>query len=158
MPTPFPSLSSYDQWGAQLKAHILENTSGRELAYAEIRSTFSTTVMTTANRVEVTGLTVTVDVGDRPILVHAYLPVVTNSIANGVVGVGVFESSTTQLVNSGFQAPTANAFGPVPLIARLNPAAGEYTYNVMIWAGASGGTAAVSSTSTIPSFLQVREV
>ena len=130
-------------------------TNALTLGYTEITSNFNTTSVTP---VQVTGLTVnvTVPAGGRRLKITAYAPGLyvnsptapaTMSIWQGTVGSGVQKTRTFGPGANGGSASGATA------IASYVLAAGSYTFNVGVAAGA--GTATVEAAATYPAFILV---
>lgn len=121
------------------------------LGYAEITS--NPTVVTAvgaANRVDVTGLTITVTVGSRPIMVMGSFGTAFNDDASGRGGgIAIVETTTVMSQSSGYSI-AANALFPLTTYAVLTgsrqPSAGAHTYKIMAWAVVSGNLTLVAAT------------
>jgi len=123
---------------------------GSELGYAEITSTFST-ASTTA--VDIAGLSVTVVVGERPI-VMAYGGNLRNTNAGGyarllAIANGVNSSNLTILGTAGFQAMSRET-----RISGLTPGT-SYTFKLQLMA-ITAGTAELYADANDKPYLQVR--
>lgn len=126
---------------------------GRELGYAEILETFSTTSVDA----DVPGLTVTVDVEDRPIKVIFDAQFVLNTSTTYAIA-NIKESSTTLAVGTAKMA-TSNQAIPMHREVRLTPEPGQHTYKVSFGSSIFGsGTSLISASAISPAFLQVIEV
>lgn len=102
-------------------------TAGRELGYAEATAsqTFTSTTFTDA-----TGLTTTVTVGARPIIVEGYVSYVTNSVAGNYSAMSIVEDGTA-IGFSYFDHITTNAKGALLHVKRRRaPSAGSHTYKL----------------------------
>lgn len=122
-----------------------------ELGYAEITSNFT---QTGAGSSDVTGLSVTVNVGARPILVILGASAFYNSSASGVGGLTIKEGSTSL---GALTASLTTLVLPVFRQVRLNPSAGSHTYKVVISQLITGNTILTGS-ATDPASLHVIEI
>lgn len=121
-----------------------------ELGYAEITSSFT---RTGAGSSDITGLTVTVTVGSRPILVHVFAPQVVNSAA-GLAAIALYEGAT--LLNSAY-GPQGAINGSLNPWVRLSPSAGSHTYKATLVQVITGNTT-ITASATQPAFIQVLQV
>lgn len=133
---------------------------GTELGYAESTTTFSQASAVQNQDYDVTGLSVTVTVGSRPINVRAYLPTLTNSGASLNLTVALYEGATQLQATSKLAPATAGGgAGDAKPEVRLNPSAGSHTYKVTIRTASAG---APTISSVVPTgtaaFIQVVEV
>ena len=129
---------------------------GTELGYAEITSSFSTT---STSFVDVTGLTTTVTVGARPILVVLF--------TNGFSGPGTYGASVILKEDStelgAIMTTLQTAAHPGMGMRRLAPSAGSHTYLIRAKSVSAGtttiaaGTGASNSTN-MPAYIQVLEI
>lgn len=124
---------------------------GVELGYAAITANVT---QTGAGNVDVPGLSVTVTVGSRPIIVQVGASGLANSSASGVGGLQIKESTT--VLASMSVILTALTF-PVFRSVRLAPSAGSHTYKVNL-SQLVTGNATLSAASTDPAFIQVIEI
>lgn len=137
--------------------------SGLEVGYAQITSApSSTSALTAANRVAITGLSVVVTVGTRPIVVTLSAHGVSNSTSGSGVGLAFTEDGTTIGQLGWWISSAANANCPVRAARRLSPAAGSHTYAVQWWAITSGTASMAANdgtgTNLPPASIQVVEV
>lgn len=127
---------------------------GIELGYAEITSSVTQTGVGSA---DVAGLSTTVTVASRPIVVRFDTGSVVNSATNGYTYIRIQES-TTVLAEAVAQANgVANVSRALSRTVRLTPSAGSHTYKILMGqlvAGNSVLTAAANS----PVSIQVIEV
>lgn len=131
-----------------------QQTRGVELGYAESTSAFTTT--TTGSYQDVTGLSVAVTVGTRPILVTAFASYITHSVANGSIFVTIREGSTDlNFINVTNGA--ASEGKPLIIRARLAPSAGSHTYKLSTLTG-TAGTVTVPGGATGPAHIHVVEI
>lgn len=128
--------------------------SGRELGYAEITTD---DINATGGTRDVAGLSTTVTVGTRPIIVEFGSGGVKDGTLNNFIDVQIREGGTT-LVEGFAGGTTASATFPILLRRRLNPTAGStHTYKVTS-APLSVGTVTVAAAATNPAWIQVTEV
>lgn len=127
---------------------------GAELGYAEITS--GTTSTTTNSFEDLTGLSVTVTVGARPIVIWAFFAAVSHSAAGGNITAKIFEGATG-LQASSFTSTSANYQGPIAAQVRLAPSAGSHTYK-LAWASNVAGTHTLTASSSQKTSIQVVEV
>src|SRR5215468_10804383 len=97
-----------------------------ELGYAERTSNMTTTSTTP---VDVTGLSVTVDVGARPILVKFDCGAIGSSAATGIGEVAILEDGVWMCKMGWVGVGTGSLVG-VHREIRRNPSAGTHTYKV----------------------------
>ena len=123
----------------------------KELGYAEITADVT---QTGSGNQDVTGLSVTVEVGTRPIIVSVGAKLLSNSTSSGVATLSIKESTTTlataSVVLSTFSLPVFRS-------VRLAPSAGSHTYKINL-AQLVSGNAVIGAGSTDPAFIQVVEV
>lgn len=129
--------------------------SGQELGYAEITSNFTTSTQSAAT--DVTGLTITVTVGARPIFVEFFTSQFFHSAASAAPSLRLLEDGAiVQVANSSL--PTAGGGPPSHMRVRRAPAAGSHTYKVQVFQGASPvGTITVQGGATAPAFIRAIE-
>jgi hypothetical protein len=131
---------------------------GVELGYAEITSNFAGTSTSLA---DVTGLSVTVSVGARPIIVRFQSNGVTESA--GTFGGGVYlDQDGSSLGTMGIWV-SQTTFAPAICERRLNPSAGSHTYKIRYKQGTAGTLTIVAGLGNAegtngPAFIQVVEV
>lgn len=127
---------------------------GVELGYAEKTST---TISTTINTYEdIAGLSVTVTVGARPIIVEFGAPSWVHTAASALLLAQLLEGATVR----GFcqQQSSGAAEGAFPYIRRrLAPSVGAHTYKVA-WGSTTVGTHTMGGHADYPAWLQVTEV
>lgn len=143
---PALSAANLNEWGTQLGA--------RELGYAEITSNATSTDNFGAET-DVSGLTVTVTVGSRPIIV-CFWGIVFNTTA-GDRAIVYIKEGTTNLVSSSPISSAASQENTLYLKRRLAPSAGSHTYKVML-SRLSAGTATIGSPAGARAHIQVIEV
>jgi hypothetical protein len=134
--------------------------SGRELGYAEITSSRpGITGVGTANKIPITGLSVTVAVTSRPIKVIARTGVSFNTTAAGGGGIGIVDTADTStlLAQASAVAATVNGVFSLHCEARRAPAAGLHTYAVYAWCVVVGTFTFVAGVQN-PAFIQVVEL
>jgi hypothetical protein len=124
---------------------------GVELGHARITSSPAAATTTVT---DITGLSVTVTVGMRPIVVEAYLPTVQQLTGTGSVAAALYEGATLlQLDQHTLTVNQNSAFNPK---VRLAPSAGSHTYKVRI--STSANTASIFADALFPAYIQVVEV
>lgn len=137
---------------AQIASGVLD-TGGRELGYAEATSTQTFTTVA-----DVTGVTITITVASRPIMVEIWVGGVQNSIANSGVTLLLTDSANTILSRGDTVCPVAAAnFGPMIVKKRLAPSAGSVTYKARAQLLTSGIASLVAGTSR-PMYIAAREL
>lgn len=124
---------------------------GLELGYAQITSDFTTA----AGPVDAAGLSITVTVGARPIMLEFYSQGLSNSAAGGYGSATLVEGSTV-LQRGGFGG-AANVTFPGTVRVRLAPSPGSHTYKVQL-AAVIAGTAKLQATADGPAFIRAFEV
>lgn len=114
------------------------SSSGKEIAYAEITSSITTTSDT---MVDVTGMSITIPAGiTRPIMLHAEFPTVYNSLAAGGLLCAIADNSGTEIIRGRFISSGNNVIGQISLWRRM--AAGTSgTYKVQWSRSSASGTA-----------------
>ena len=130
---------------------------GLELGYAEVTTTAASTNLTAGGDAW-PGMSITVTVGVRPIIVEVWCPVMTNNTLADGAQLNLYEGSTF-LAASFVTKVNANNKGSVGYIRkRLSPSAGQHTYQAKINA-LVGGTAnfAADTTSFGPAFIRALE-
>lgn len=129
------------------------DTGGRELGYAE--ATANQTFTTVA---DVTGLSITITVASRPIMVEIWVGGVQNSIANSGVTLLLTDSANTILSRGDTVCPVAASnFGPMIVKKRLAPAAGNVTYKARAQLLTSG-VATLLGGAARPMYIAAREL
>jgi hypothetical protein len=130
----------------------LKWTSGNaELGYAEITSTYT---QTGAGNSDVTGLSTTVTVGARPIVIRVFCGQCSNSNASGLMSLAIKES-TTVLAFAMYGTGTVTV--PLTAMVRLAPSAGSHTYKANLIQTVTGNSV-MSPSATNPAFIQVLQV
>lgn len=130
---------------------LYPGSTGVELGYAEITSNVTQTGL---GSTDIAGLSVTVNVGARPILVKFGARSLTNSSASGVGGVIIKEGATS--LCSGLASLTTLAM-PIYREVRLAPSAGSHTYKAVITQLVTGNTT-LAAASGEAAYIQVVEV
>lgn len=127
---------------------------GIELGYAEITANFTQTGI---GNDDVDGLSVTVTVGVRPIVIKLNAANVANTSASGVTYLKIMEGSIL-LANQLVSLSTVGQV--VARSVRLQPSAGSHTYKVNLQQVITGNSSvfADSSTSYGPASIQILEV
>lgn len=131
--------------------------SGRELGYAEITSSFAKAAAS-ATPEDVTGLSITITKGSRPVMLHAWCSHFTGDTNLTQATLQIADSTPTLLASSSIkleQATNSNAHTEV--WRRINSAAGTYTYKVRLNASAVGKPTLFAS-ATAPAFIRAVEV
>jgi len=129
-----------------------------ELGYAAITSDLTTT---STSMVDATGLSVTVTVGSRPIIVEAYLSEARTD-KNGARAIcEIYDNTAAARVQLGIATGVTNAGVGQTLCmkVRLTPASGSRTYKVR-WSVDAGvsATGTIRAASTNPSWIRVYEI
>lgn len=124
-----------------------------ELGYVELTASqtgISATVLT-----DITGLTLTVTVGSRPILIGLYCPQVdAGSSAGQLCQVAIIDVTAGVQIQAG-QSPGTGSF--IHISRRVHPAAGMRTYKVQ--AKGDGSTVGrFLASATLPAYLHINEV
>lgn len=124
---------------------------GVELGYAEITSTtpnFST------SETDITGLSITVTVRDRPIIVEFFCGAVNNATSDKYV-IAYIKEGTTKLQDGICTPGVAGEFAALYAKARLAPSAGSHTYKI---SGLSqSGNASFTASAAQPTFIRAAE-
>lgn len=130
---------------------VRNSVRGVELGYAAVTANVT---RTGAGTDDVAGLSVTVTVGFRPIIVRVNALSINNSSASGVGNIQIKEGAT---VLAGVNATLTTDYIPVSREARLAPSAGSHTYKITLGQLVTGNTVLTAS-ATDPAFIQVIEV
>jgi hypothetical protein len=128
-----------------------KRVAGTELGYAEITSNV---VQTGAGNQVVSGLSVTVTVGSRPIRIEVGCSSLTSSSASGISTVAIKESTTT--LTSASAVLTTVAL-PITRAVRLTPSAGSHTYKINLGQTITGN-ATLGAAAASPTYIHVVEV
>lgn len=105
--------------------------SGTELGYAEITSNFVTAGV--ANTIyPVTGLSITVTVGLRPVYITAYVPGIFVGTGTADVSTQIWEDGTFVQTSTSTSSATANKTVPGNAAVRRAPSPGAHTYDVRV--------------------------
>ena len=129
--------------------------SGDQLGYAAITSD-GTSVANFGAETDITGLSVTVTVGARPIKVIFDCSALYNATANESALLYIKESTTTLATVNQTQTGTTERKGCHREV-RLAPSAGSHTYKIML-SRVAAGTATITANATSPAFIQVVEL
>lgn len=122
---------------------------GIELGYAEITSNATFTTVQ-----DIAGLTTTVTVGTRPIMIEFY-GVVFASVADKYI-IGSINEGATQ-ISAGASTPgVTSAFSTLMIRTRIAPSAGPHTYKIR--ALCQSGTGTIGAAATQPAYISVVEV
>jgi hypothetical protein len=132
------------------------NEAARELGYAQITADVTTT---STSLVDATGLSVTVTVGGRPIIVEFWTGEgrTTNTTDKRILCELYDATGSTQLSFGLITCPVTDSGDTLHVKARLTPAAGSRTYKVRFETIAAG-TATIRASSASPAFIRVYEV
>ena len=133
---------------------------GIELAYAEI--TAAQTGITSTTGLDITGLSITPTIGNRPILVTAQLPSVAQAAGTATKYVLAFLLENGTIISRASErfsgaAGGTNVVSLIPRVRRSLAAGSTPTYKVQI-AVESGATVDVNAAATYPSFIQAVEL
>lgn len=129
---------------------------GVELGYAQSISDFSTG---STSLVDVPGLTTTVTVASRPIVVEFFCAGANNPTSGGAVTLSIVEDAGSVGLAQTLFAVDTNAKVPVHLKSRRTPAAGSHTYKIQMSVSSGTGTlTAASGSFLLPMFIQVLQV
>lgn len=123
----------------------------RELGYAEITAEVT---QTGVGNTDVPGLSVTVTVGTRPIVVEIGGTALHLSSASGIGGLTIKEGSTNL---ASFSSVLSTTYLPVARKVRLAPSAGSHTYKVNI-AQITAGNTILTAAADNPAYIHVYEV
>lgn len=130
---------------------LYPGSTGVELGYAEITADVT---QTGSGNQDVAGLSVTVNVGARPIIVQIGAKALASSSASGISSLSIKEGTTTLATISAILSTFSL---PVFRSVRLAPSAGAHTYKVNL-AQLVAGNGTISAAATDPAFIQVIEV
>lgn len=123
----------------------------RELGYAQITTTAT---QTGAGSGDVSGLSVTVTVGSRPIVVEFGCDGLVNSSALGITQVNIQEGAT---ILSAATVSLTTVGMVICRRVRLTPSAGSHTYKIALGQVTAGNSQIVCS-ATDPAYIWVYEV
>lgn len=123
-----------------------------ELGSAQVTSNVTTT---STSAVDLTGATVTVTTGTRPVVVSFY-GMVSHSVASKQFQLNLVQDGSSIQQANAFSV-TAGGFVPIHIMVRVNPAAGSHTFKVQ-WQVVDAGTGTVAGGGTFPAQLEVVEV
>lgn len=124
---------------------------GVELGYAKITSTFTQTGVGSG---DVTGLSISVTVGTRPIIVEFGCDGLVNSSASGIAQVNIQEGAT---ILSGATVSLTTVGQVICRRVRLTPSAGSHTYKIALGQVTAGNSQIVCS-ATDPAYIQAIEI
>jgi len=136
-----------------LKLHPAPAPRG-EIGYAEVTAAQATTNLTSANKVAITGLEITVTVGIEPVLFHLHLPVVANGTSGSGLGAGIWNGAT-ELAEASFTS-SGNAIPHSLDVFHRFTTPGSVTVTAYFW-GRVGGTATITGNSVVKPFLRAVE-
>jgi hypothetical protein len=130
---------------------------GAELGYAEITSSFAQAAVANNTILDVPGLSTTVTVGSRPILVMAFISQLYSSSV-GQMNLRIYEG-TTMLTAAVAEVSTASRGDGVAAMVRLAPSAGSHTYKASILksAGTTPSDLTAIAGGILPAFIRVVE-
>lgn len=141
----------------EVNEHIndLENhSSGREIDYAEITSNFT---QTGVGGSDVTGLSISVPAGERPIVVEFNCGSFANSAATGLAVVQIIEGASTIRTGANIgPGPGTNVTVPVARKVRLPASESTRTFKIRL-AQLISGNSVLGASSTSPAFIQAVE-
>lgn len=124
---------------------------GIELGYAETTAALG---QTGAGSTDVPGLTLSVTIGSRPVVVRVGASGIYNSSASGITQLKIMEGATTLAAcTSSLTTVVMPAYRDV----RLTPTAGAHTYKVQLTQLITGNSQ-MSAGATDPAYIQVLEV
>lgn len=127
---------------------------GAELGYSEIAAN-AVLALTANTPADVPGLTTTITVRSRPILVEAWASAVTHSVAASYVQLRILEGSTIKAIGTHFLQTAAQGV-PGSVRVRLAPSAGQHTYKIALFSGTAGNATLVAAATT-PAFISAVE-
>lgn len=134
--------------------------SGRELGYAEITANFTKAVAGSGQE-DVTGLSINVTVGARPVYLHFWCAQISADTNPTVAIVLITDSGNTTKASSNVTVanPTTLAAGqlPVQVWRRVPDAPGSYTYKVRLNTNTGGAKPTIVAAATSPAFLRAVE-
>jgi hypothetical protein len=135
-------------------AASVTQSGGAELGYSEITSNFSQ-VATANTFYDVTGLSSTVTIGTRPVLITAFFPVMLHSVTFGDITVAIYEDGTLVSAATATE-PTANRAFIGISNSRRAPSAGSHTYAIKVKTTIAG-TITLQAASNFPAYVRVVE-
>ena len=116
--------------GGSATSWVAVNGAGAELGYAERITAWDNTSATVGAWTDVPGLSITVTVGERPIVLD--MTAYTLSDVTGDVNVSIFEGAT-EIVRSLHRAAATSDYATAIVKRRLNPSPGIHTYKVSVY-------------------------
>lgn len=131
--------------------------SGTELGYAELTANFGPTTGVANTIYTVTGLSITVVTGLRPVIIEAYIPSMFNAGATADTTTQIWEDGSVVQADAITGSATANKSVPGHAVVRRNPAAGSHTYDVRVKSNITGAITVTAGVG-FPAWIQVREV
>lgn len=129
---------------------------GVELGYAERTSNFATST-SAAPYADVTGLSITITVASRPIMLKFWSGQGYHAVAGGAGQIRIQEG-TTELALAAPSGSGANEAGPIVAMRRIAPSAGSHTYKVTLASILQVGNYNLFASATSPMFLQATEL
>lgn len=128
-----------------------------ELGLAE--STLATQTTSSTTPVDATGLSVTVVVTDRPIVIEAACSC-RHAAVGGIVVLQLVQGASTVVQVAQATSAVANALNQIPIKRRLSLAPGSYTFKLQFGTSAFGtaGVSTIAAGATSPNWLHVYEV
>lgn len=133
---------------------------GVELGYAQITTSATSTTLNSNvadDTGDVSGLSVTVTVGTRPIVIRAWASRFFCDTTTSAAIAVLMEGDTTLSFARYDQHASASEGVPMVIESRLAPSAGSHTYKVTLTV-LSAATATIAAAATAPAFIQVVEV
>lgn len=131
--------------------------SGREIGYAQGTSNFTKTTAG-AGAEDITGMSVTINVASRPVMLHWWADHLTTDTAGNQVVITIADSANTVQATSSVKFTAVTDTHHLEVWARVNPAAGSYTYKARMNVPTGGGKGGLVANSTAPMFLRAVEV
>lgn len=155
-PVSAEALEDMEERLSQYVDDTLTGGGGTELGYAEITS--NATVTSGVGAADVAGLSVSVTVASRPIIIKVNGPGLSNDGNGATSGFQIKEGATTFGGQTRLETESsASVKFPVAREIRLAPSAGAHTYKVTI-ISVTAGTTTLYASATDPCFIQVLEV
>ncbi|HET8627454.1 MAG TPA: hypothetical protein VFL91_08540 [Thermomicrobiales bacterium] len=124
------------------------------LGYAQITAAQTTTSVSTL--VDITGLSVTVTIGSRPVRIIFYSPLVDNGGTARII-VALYDVTAAAQIQEGFITPSSGNGHALYVSSYQTPAAGSRTYKAQFRVP-DGGTGRVFADAADPSYIYVEEV
>jgi hypothetical protein len=128
---------------------------GPELGYAEITSSVTSTAAF-ASPDDVTGLTITINVGSRPFMLEAFCANLSNS-GTGQSVIQLYDTTAAAGLTLGYNQAGAGIGMTVVPKRRLNPAAGSRSYKLRVARLSANGTVTLFADAADPAFIRAVE-